>query len=81
MRKGFLDIKLPMNIVLIFMIMVLTVIFGFAYIGTFFNALGIKFQEFAGSGNWMIILSVIIVIIVLISYIEIMKKRGKFFFR
>ena len=81
MRKGFLDIKLPMNIILIFMIMVLKVIFGFAYIGTFFNALGAKFQEFAGSGNWMIILSVIIVIVVLITYIEIMKKRGKFFFR
>jgi hypothetical protein len=79
--KGFLDIKLPLNIVLIFMIMILTVIFGFAYIGTFFNALGVKFQEFAGSGNWMIALSVIIVIVVVITYMEVMKKRGKFFFR
>ena len=81
MKKGFLDIKLPLNIVLIFMIMILTVIFGFAYIGTFFNALGLKFPEFSGSGNWMITLSVIIVIVVIISYIEVMKKRGKFFFR
>ena len=79
--RGFLDIKLPMNIVLIFMIMILTVIFGFAYIGTFFNALGIKFEEFSGSGNWMIALSVIIVIVVVITYLEIMKRRGKFFFR
>ena len=79
--KGFLDIKLPLNIVLIFMIMILTVIFGFAYIGTFFNALGIKFEEFAGSGNWMIALSVIIVLVVVITYLEVMKKRGKFFFR
>ena len=79
--KGFLDIKLPLNIVLIFMIMILTVIFGFAYIGTFFNALGIKFQEFAGSGNWMIALSIIIVVVVVITYMEVMKKRGKFFFR
>ena len=79
--KGFLDIKLPLNIVLIFMIMILTVIFGFAYIGTFFNAMGVKFQEFAGSGNWMIALSVIIVIVVVITYMEVMKKRGKFFFR
>ena len=77
--KGFLDIKLPLNIVLIFMIMILTVIFGFAYIGTFFNALGIKFE--AGSGNWMIALSVIIVLVVVITYLEVMKKRGKFFFR
>ena len=81
MKKGFLDIKLPMNIILIFMIMILTVIFGFAYIGTFFNALGIKFQEFAGSGDWMIALSIIIVVVVVATYIEVMKKRGKFFFR
>lgn len=81
MKRALLDIKLPMNIVLIFLIMVLTVIFGFAYIGTFFNALGLKFQEFAGSGNWMIVLSILIVIIVIITYIQIMKKRGRFFFR
>jgi amino acid permease len=81
MKKGFLDIKLPMNIVLLFLIMVLTVIFGFAYIGTFFNALGARFEEFVGSGNWMIALSLLIVIVVIISYLEVMKKRGKFFFR
>lgn len=81
MRKGLFDIKLPMNLVLIFMIMVLTVIFGFAYIGTFFNVLGSRFEEFVGSGNWMLILSVIIVIVVLVSYIEMMKRRGRFFFR
>lgn len=81
MRKGLFDIKIPMNLVLIFMIMVLTVIFGFAYIGTFFNVLGSRFEEFVGSGNWMLILSVIIVIVVLVSYIEMMKRRGRFFFR
>jgi len=81
MRKCFLDIKLPMNIVLIFLIMILTVIFGFAYIGTFFNTLGSKYPEFMGSGDWMIVLSVIIVIVIIITYLEVMKKRGKFFFR
>jgi hypothetical protein len=81
MKRGFLDIRLPMNIVLIFLILVLTVIFGFAYIGTFFNALGMRYPELAGSGDWMIVISVVVVFIVLITYIEVIKKRGKFFYR
>jgi len=81
MMKGLLDIKLPMNIILIFLILVLTVVFGFAYIGTFFNSLGAYYPEFQGSGNWMIVLSIIIIVVILITYIQVMKKRARFLFR
>ena len=79
--KGFLDFKIPISMVIIFMIMIVAIVFGFAYIGTFFNALGTHYPEFSGSGNWMIAVSVLVIIMVVIAYLEIMKRKGDFFFK
>jgi hypothetical protein len=79
--KGFLDIKIPLGLVLILMILLFSVTVGFAYIGSFFNYLGNRFPEFAGSGNWMIIVSMTIVVILILTYIEVTKKRGIHLFR